>query len=1184
MSRLLDILKMYKWVLATFVTGVVLLLFAMGARSYTEHPDNVARTVERHLEHRLGVLDQFIEKASQPDSTGWMDIGELPEDMVLYRYMYDTLQSWHNQFPVTNDDIRSRFVYQRLSRPEYGISSPLADIPHSWSYVNLGTKWYVAKAVTYDRVCEIIAGLEVCRIDADGQTCDVNRFLAVPDRYEVFPLAGNIGKDITVDGQKVFLLNGPFSDQTLIFANSLLRWFGLVFLVLATVLYLRKRRQWGTFVLTSTLLVVFYLIAQYWGSQMQDTSRLFSPLLYAGGNIWSSFGALIILNTLIMLLIVSVFTMREKMAEWAGKSRVRMGIYMAGIILAFIAGIVYLVLSLIDICVNSSISLEMRWFHDGVVYTLIALFMYTLMVETLVMMLQMLAPAVKMFFGKELNMMTPTTVMVASVLAAVLFFSMSAGYGFKKEQSRAQTWANRLAVDRDLELELMLRTVEEPMAADQVIAILSSLDDMSSVLANRIAENYLFRAVNDYDVTVSACSINDMDCEMLFNRKMMSGTQIASGSRFVCIYHDNGRSSYAGLFSYLAPEDKVTRVLVELISKASREDVGYSSVFRQLGRPGVMTIPETYSYAKFVDGRLVSYRGTYAYPTYISDEGRQNLSEGKSHFTRNSYIHFVNNITDNEVIIISRPRKTLLQEVSSSLAVLAIILLILCPITFTTRKREETSKNTFRKRINVILTAAISVSLICLASISIKFVFDRSKSDTYNMMSSRVMTAQTMVESLIQNVPDYTALLTQEFNNNLLDMANTTHIDITLYNLSGRMFMSSVPDLYERSAITPRMSDEAFYEIVHNHQRLYIVKEEVDGKKYRALYAPVFNRNDDMVAILCTPYSGMSNLMKEAVPHAVLLFILVLTLLALFASLTSKVVNAVFAPLTEISKKMEGAATTTGLELIDYSHDDEISALISSYNRMVNDLRESAKVMARNERDMAWSEMARQVAHEIKNPLTPMKLAIQRLIRLKDKNDPAWVEKFDDLSTVILEQIDNLTETANDFSTFAKLYSEEPVEVDLDKMLQEQILVFDNKENITISYIGMRDALIMAPRPQLIRVVVNLITNSVQAIEIDQQEAAESGREVKHGQINILLRNSSKEDCYDIVIEDNGPGVPEENIEKLFTPKFTTKSAGSGLGLAISRNIIEKCNGEIRYKKSFTLDGAGFEITLPKKA
>ena len=274
-------------------------------------------------------------------------------------------------------------------------------------------------------------------------------------------------------------------------------------------------------------------------------------------------------------------------------------------------------------------------------------------------------------------------------------------------------------------------------------------------------------------------------------------------------------------------------------------------------------------------------------------------------------------------------------------------------------------------------------------------------------------------------------------------------------------------------------------------------------------------------------------------------------------------------------------ADINNLEYITYSREDEISSLVEAYNRMVHDLSDSTQKLTLAERDKAWSQMARQVAHEIKNPLTPIKLEIQRLIRLKQKGNPAWEEKFDQVSAVVLEHIDILTETANEFSTFAKLYTEEPVLMDLDRILKDQMLIFDNRENVHLQYMGLPDALVMAPKPQLIRVFVNLLTNAIQAVEIQYKEAVDRGEVPVQGRVLICLRNSTREGYYDIVFDDNGPGVSEDNLHKLFTPNFTTKSGGTGLGLAICRNIIEKCEGEIRYQKSFALGGASFIVTLP---
>ena len=338
------------------------------------------------------------------------------------------------------------------------------------------------------------------------------------------------------------------------------------------------------------------------------------------------------------------------------------------------------------------------------------------------------------------------------------------------------------------------------------------------------------------------------------------------------------------------------------------------------------------------------------------------------------------------------------------------------------------------------------------------------------------------------------------------------------------------------------------------------------------MYAPILDINDNIVAIMCSPYNEDSyDLEEDAVNHSMTMLSIFLLFLLMALFFITNVVDKLFSPLLEMSSKMD-SVDLGKLDYIYYKRNDEISPLVVAYNRMVQELEDSAKKLAQAERDKAWSEMARQVAHEIKNPLTPMKLQLQRVIRLKQKGDENWKERFDEASRVLLDHIDILTDTANEFSTFAKLYTEESTRIDLNKLIKDEITMFDNKENIRFDYIGFNDVHILGPKPQLTRVFVNLINNSIQAIGNSE-----------NGRIMVSLRNSIQEGYYDIVFEDNGPGVSEENEQYLFTPNFTTKNGGSGLGLAISRSILNRCNASISYSRSFTLGGACFCITYPKE-
>ncbi len=599
-------------------------------------------------------------------------------------------------------------------------------------------------------------------------------------------------------------------------------------------------------------------------------------------------------------------------------------------------------------------------------------------------------------------------------------------------------------------------------------------------------------------------------------------------------------------------------------------------------QPGEIIIPSYYSYAKYKEGRLASYKGTYPYPTY--DYASDPSMKGKSSAIerKNGYVHFLNVVSEDELIMISRKQRGGLVYFTSFSYLCMAISCLLSIFARSRGKKKFFKNNYFRTRINSLLFISSFLILISLTIISILFVYKRNEDNMNNLMSSKITTVQALVERQARTYNDWQQLFTPEFATALENISNTTKCDITLYTPGGKVFHSTTPEVFERMIMGSRVDEEAFYNIISLHQRFFIHRENISGYGYWAMYAPIFNDQGNMIAIAGTPYTERSfDFRREAFFHAALIINIFLLLLIASLVFSTREVNSLFSPLIEIGRKMN-VADIHKLEYIIYKRDDEISSLVDAYNRMVKDLSESTRKLAQAERDKAWSQMARQVAHEIKNPLTPIKLQIQRLIRLKQNGNPAWEKRFDEVSDIVLEHIDILTETANEFSTFAKLYSEEPVLVDLDKIIKDQITIFDNKDNIRFLYMGMENAYAMAPKPQLIRVFVNLITNAVQAVEMKQNEVKESGEEPAVGRIVISLRNSTKDGYYDIVFDDSGSGVSEENQGRLFTPNFTTKSSGTGLGLAICRNIIEKCDGEIRYQRSFALGGASFIVTIPK--
>lgn len=1175
--------------LTILILALLLFVLSLAGNDAGSNTDKVAVETAARIEKRLTILDGYIQEALDTDKKELILPEGLPDDMVIYRYINDSLQSWSNQFSIINDNISSMLVFQRLTDRRSQIVSPLTEVTDEISYIDLGPKWYLVKSVTDSGDQKVIAGLEIKNTlidDARKSENGVNPQLRLQGKYSVVPLTDSGGSAVEINGKPLFKILYDNNQATPFFDNSMLRWAAVILFAFAIVLFLASNRTLKAYSVAAAVITLLFILSYIWGIQLNGSAELFSPIIYADGPVFFSLGSLVLINTYITLMITCLFLVRNRITAIIRKRRRRyrrnLLIFGTGMVILAILNCSYIQFTLKSLLLNSNISIELYRWNTNIFYTLVVYLSYTGLMFCILLLLQCLRPAVKEFFKYRYDMLSGKTLILFAILCSAYFTVISGQLGFKKEYDRVTVWANRLSVDRDLSLEIQLRSVEESIAYDQLISALSHLENTESLIQNRISEYYLNRIRQSYNLQVRIVRDNDIVGLSYFNNILRSGTPIAYGSRFLFLTDANGRNSYAGLFRFYTPDKGVSRMILNLESNSNREDRGYDSILGKFSKPGDINIPSYYSYAKYKNNRLMSYKGNFPYPTHYDSNAQGYMTNGTKEVTRDQgYVHFMNPVNEDELIIISRSQRGgVVYFISFSYLCLALSGLL--SIFASSRNKKKVFKsNYFRKRINTILLISSLLILISMTAISILFVYKRNEVNMHNLMTSRITTIQAFVERMARTASSWQSLNTPEFTVQLENIGNTTKSDISIFTPGGKVFKSTTPEVFERMIMGSRLDEEAYHNIRDLHQRFFIHREKVTDFSYWALYAPIFNDNGQMVAIISVPYTDSNfDFRREAFFHGALIFNIFLLLLIGSLIFSTREVSSLFSPLIEMGKKMN-AADINNLQYIIYKREDEISSLVDAYNRMVKDLSESTKKLAQAERDNAWSQMARQVAHEIKNPLTPIKLQIQRLIRLKEKNNPAWEERFDEVSAVVLEHIDILTETANEFSTFAKLYSEEPVLLDLDKTLKDQLLIFDNRENIRIEYVGLEEAFVMAPKPQLIRVFVNLITNAIQAVEI-QQEHDQDMEIQSEGRVFISLRKSTREGYYDITFEDNGPGVSEENLNRLFTPNFTTKSSGTGLGLAICRNIVEKCEGEIHYQRSFALGGAAFIVTIPK--
>jgi len=294
-------------------------------------------------------------------------------------------------------------------------------------------------------------------------------------------------------------------------------------------------------------------------------------------------------------------------------------------------------------------------------------------------------------------------------------------------------------------------------------------------------------------------------------------------------------------------------------------------------------------------------------------------------------------------------------------------------------------------------------------------------------------------------------------------------------------------------------------------------------------------------------------------------------LLLIAGSIAILIANSITKPLSKIGEKLKQFKLGGKNEPLEWNSKDELGALIEDYNRMIQKLKDSAVMLAKSEREGAWREMAKQVAHEIKNPLTPMKLSIQYLQRAHQsgRNPEDLGDLITRVTHTLIEQIDNLAAIATEFSTFAKMPQAQNQQISLNQLVGSVYELFRQRGGETSVSIQMieKNLNVIADKNHLLRVLNNLIKNAIQAIPED-----------RHGIISIELKKEDNNAV--IIVTDNGTGISEEKRDKVFVPNFTTKSSGTGLGLAMSKNIIESFYGSIYFETEVNV-GTSFFVKLP---
>jgi signal transduction histidine kinase len=459
------------------------------------------------------------------------------------------------------------------------------------------------------------------------------------------------------------------------------------------------------------------------------------------------------------------------------------------------------------------------------------------------------------------------------------------------------------------------------------------------------------------------------------------------------------------------------------------------------------------------------------------------------------------------------------------------------------------SRSSLKSKIQLAIIFLILFTFFVIGTITIYYFKNLIHA---TQLSNHRAEATTLIQNISSDVSNMEAEAAVSFLQTKINEYQYIHDkDLALYNTKGQIMVTNHDDRWPQ-----RMPMN------------YLEPEQTNKGQKNYDFIPLYIDNDELYAFL-----GVGHRSTELSSNSILDFLTTILnayifLFLIAGAIAITIANSITQPLSYLTEKLKKFKLGQSNDALEWQSNDEIGTLIDDYNNLTREVDRSANILAKTQRDMAWREMAKQVAHEIKNPLTPIKLNIQYLERATKEDPTKAGEMIARISSTLIEQIDNLAQIANEFSNFATMPKASNEKIILNEIVEAVHDLFRKRDDMDISLSEpIDDLIVFADRNHLVRILNNLLKNAIQAIP--------DGR---RGKIEISLKRNGNNAL--IAVKDNGVGIPDEMREKVFTPNFTTKSSGTGLGLAISANMIESFNGRIYFEPNAG-EGTSFFISIP---
>ncbi|MGC1391397.1 MAG: HAMP domain-containing sensor histidine kinase [Bacteroidales bacterium] len=783
-----------------------------------------------------------------------------------------------------------------------------------------------------------------------------------------------------------------------------------------------------------------------------------------------------------------------------------------------------------------------------------------------------------------------------SLLGITVILSVISGFYFlyfitilseKKTTENLKIQAVSFSTENDPEAEHLLLDLFPVIEKDTSLTNMMKVEhfDKNSVekISNYLEDNYftgfwknynfgVYTCHNDQPLQIGTGSKRSQNCFSFFDQRIKDNGHRLTGTNFYFIDNQGGRSYYLGRYYYKSGKNKINGLFIELYSDVNVFQPGYSELLLDKNYHKYAGLKD-YSFAKYINGEMVLR--TEGFPYDKTDAEYIDKFSDYRIFRTDGFKHVLYK-NGNITVIISRPELTFGNIIISFAYLFAFILFFSNMIILLIRRPVVRSMNifNFRQKLQLSYIVILLFSYILIGIVVAYITIEQYNTKHYENIKEKLNSVYLELDSKLSMEkyisPDWRGIDYSSLNELLIKLSNVFNTDINLYNTNGFLIATSRQEVFDRDLTSQRINNMALNNLAHLKKSEYYQKEKIGKLEYLSAYVPFFSTDNKVLAYLNLPYFRMQSVLAKEISNLIVAIInFTLLLIVITMSLAVFISGRLTSPLAMLSMGIANVAVGKKSEHLTYAGNDEIGELVKQYNRMVDEIEESTSKLANSEREYAWREMAKQIAHEIKNPLTPMKLNVQQLFKSWNDKVPGFEKTLDRFTRNQIEYIDNLSSIASAFSAFAKMPVTNPVEVNILEQIRITLELFKNTENVTFRVHWPRESkiVIYADKEQLNGVFSNLIKNGIQSIP--------SGRDGL-----IMLNIGVKNDKVVVSVSDNGIGIPGSLQKNLFTPNFTTKSSGMGLGLSIAKKYIESANGMIWFESEVD-KGSVFYFELP---